>query len=80
MCLFMKQTKGDQGMEGSKVFEEQAEPVEAEIPFSFKDKSNDSPSMPSNLKCALLASRALGWPFKCALGIWARTLSMSSSR
>src|SRR4030042_1534122 len=66
--------------EGSRVFDEQADPVAAETPSSLKAKINDSPSIASNLMWALLASLSVGWPLRWLLGIRANIFLISLSR
>ena len=66
--------------DGSRVFEEQAEPVDTAMPSSLMDKSSDSPSMPSKRKWALLGRRSTGWPLRWESGMVESTSLMSRSR
>ena len=66
--------------DGSRVFDEQADPVEIDIPLSFNDRSSASPSIPSNLKCTLFGNLSTGWPLRYALGISFEIFSIKISR
>ena len=62
--------------DGSSETEEQALPLEADIPARSSPSRMGSPSTSSKEKLALFDNLEVGWPFKCDFGIRLVTLSI----